>query len=177
VLKVRVTSFLILVGTIIAGCDQTKEVLGLKRERPDEFQVLDRRPLSVPPGYGLRPPLPGQKGVSEHTPREDAQALLLGKEQEEASIDPSHHDKSATEAEILQKAQTEKKDEKIREKLANEVESNKPSIGEKMAFWKKSKPKGDVIDSKTENKKYNGSELPGRSSQTDKEKGDNATEE
>jgi len=150
--------FLLPLVFITAGCDKTKEVLGLKRERPDEFQVIERPPLSMPPGYGLRPPHPGEEGKAMHSPQKEAEASLLGEEQS------SVEGESETESELLEKAQVEKKDTEIRQKLKNETEKP-PSVGEKMAFWKNQK-KGDIIDPKEENKKYNGSELPGKSTTT-----------
>lgn len=47
---------------LIAGCSgaDVKETLGLGRAGPDEFRVVSRPPLSVPPEFTLRPPLPGE---------------------------------------------------------------------------------------------------------------------
>ena len=45
-----------IIVVVTTGCSQTKKSLGLERERPDEFTVLDHPPLSMPPGIGLKPP-------------------------------------------------------------------------------------------------------------------------
>jgi hypothetical protein len=158
---VRKSKFLLFVAPLIittAGCDQTKEALGLSRTRPDEFQVIGRPPLSTPPGYGLRPPVPNEEGQSAPTPQKDAETFLLGAESSSLE-EGSDAEKSDTETELLSKAQVEKKDTEIRKKLANTTEKT-PSIGEKMVFWKDQK-KEQVINPKEENKKYNGTEFPG----------------
>lgn len=44
----------------LAGCGgNVAESLGLGRNPPDAFAVVDRAPLSVPPDFSLRPPVPG----------------------------------------------------------------------------------------------------------------------
>jgi hypothetical protein len=45
----------------LAACEggEVKESLGLNRESPDEFVVVSRPPLSVPPEFTLLPPEPG----------------------------------------------------------------------------------------------------------------------
>ncbi len=43
---------------MLAGCGTTtvKETLGIDQRAPDEFRVVSRPPLSVPPQFSLRPP-------------------------------------------------------------------------------------------------------------------------
>ena len=43
----------------LSGCSDAKEQLGLTRSAPDEFAVVKRAPLAMPPDYTLRPPRPG----------------------------------------------------------------------------------------------------------------------
>ncbi|MBM3559287.1 MAG: DUF3035 domain-containing protein, partial [Alphaproteobacteria bacterium] len=44
----------------VGGCgEDTKRSLGLSKPAPDEFSVVSRAPLSLPPNYTLRPPRPG----------------------------------------------------------------------------------------------------------------------
>lgn len=67
-------------GTLTAcsGSD-VKDTLGLNRRAPDEFRVLARPPLSVPPEFSLRPPGEGSEITGTQTgARSDAQALVFG---------------------------------------------------------------------------------------------------
>jgi hypothetical protein len=69
---------LALLGASLAGCDSTKEMLGLTKRSPDEFQVVSRAPLSMPPDYSLRPPSPGAPRPQEGTTIEQAQSIVTG---------------------------------------------------------------------------------------------------
>ncbi|AHC74004.1 hypothetical protein P856_803 [Candidatus Endolissoclinum faulkneri L5] len=42
----------------LSGCTQIREALGYTKNSPDEFQVVSRPPLSLPPNYELHPPMP-----------------------------------------------------------------------------------------------------------------------
>jgi hypothetical protein len=67
------------VGAIgLAGCQSASRALGMDRASPDEFRVMARAPLSVPPDYSLRPPAPGEPRPQELQPESAARAALLG---------------------------------------------------------------------------------------------------
>jgi hypothetical protein len=48
------------------------------KRSPDEFAVVSRAPLILPPDYGLRPPDPGQSRPGVDTPSERARTSLTG---------------------------------------------------------------------------------------------------
>ena len=50
---------LVVAGLMVGACGDTRKVLGYDKVTPDEFKVVSRAPLSLPPDYGLRPPQPG----------------------------------------------------------------------------------------------------------------------
>ncbi|NQV84677.1 MAG: DUF3035 domain-containing protein [Rhodospirillales bacterium] len=54
--------FLCLVGAIalLSGCESARKAFSADKTAPDEFAVFSRPPLSLPPQYTLRPPLPGR---------------------------------------------------------------------------------------------------------------------
>lgn len=65
---------------MLSACsDETKEELGLIRNAPDEFAVVARAPLSVPPDYTLRPPMPGASRPMEMSTKEEARQTVFGK--------------------------------------------------------------------------------------------------
>jgi hypothetical protein len=66
---------------LAVGCGQdTAKTFGLARDPPDEFQVATRAPLTVPPDYALRPPRPGAPRPQEGPTREQAAAVLAGRQ-------------------------------------------------------------------------------------------------
>ena len=44
----------------LAGCNSTSQALGLSKVTPDEFRIVTKAPLVVPPDYALRPPSPSE---------------------------------------------------------------------------------------------------------------------
>lgn len=55
---------LVAVG-LLSGCDTVGDALGINRSSPDEFRVVARAPLEVPPDFNLRPPQPGSPRPQE----------------------------------------------------------------------------------------------------------------
>ena len=51
----------------LSACDSAKKQLGIERQAPDEFAVVKRAPLAMPPDYTLRPPTPGAQRPQEQT--------------------------------------------------------------------------------------------------------------
>ena len=58
---------LVVAGLMVGACGDTRKVLGYDKVTPDEFKVVSRAPLSLPPDYGLRPPQPGAPRPQEGT--------------------------------------------------------------------------------------------------------------
>ena len=48
-----------LAGIMLIGCQSVREATGAAKSPPDEFTVLTKAPLVIPPDYNLRPPQPG----------------------------------------------------------------------------------------------------------------------
>ncbi len=72
---------LLLLGAVAAvgGCSGTvQENLGLGKRSPDEFQVVRRAPLILPPDYSLRPPAPGEPGPASQDTAAQAEEILTG---------------------------------------------------------------------------------------------------
>lgn len=70
----------LLFGAVLSlgACGGTKEKLGLTKKAPDEFAVVRRAPLSMPPDYTLRPPTPGAPRPQEQSPQETARQNVFG---------------------------------------------------------------------------------------------------
>ncbi len=64
---------------LLSACSGTvQENLGLGKNVPDEFQVVRRAPLTLPPDYGLRPPTPGAPPVAQQDTATQAREILTG---------------------------------------------------------------------------------------------------
>jgi hypothetical protein len=71
-----------LVGLVLslAGCtgDSLRDALGMSKRAPDEFAVVKRQPLIIPPGYDLRPPQPGAPSATVASATTRARSAMTG---------------------------------------------------------------------------------------------------
>lgn len=111
---------------VLASCEGAREQLGLERNPPDEFAVVKRAPLSMPPNYTLRPPRPGALRPQEQAPIEQARETVFG--QQTRQIVPETPDDA--EKAFLQQAGALQTDPAIRKKIDAETQElrdrNKP---------------------------------------------------
>jgi hypothetical protein len=81
---------------LIAGAGAALAACGSGKNSPNEFEVVSRAPLVVPPEADLTPPRPGQPNPQEIDPgRQAYEALFPGKEFKESKP------KSASERDLL----------------------------------------------------------------------------
>ena len=64
-------------GLMLAGCQGVREATGVAKLAPDEFMVLTKAPLIVPPDYNLRPPQPGTPDRNLSSPADMAYNALF----------------------------------------------------------------------------------------------------
>lgn len=64
---------------MMAGCSSVKRELGVARNSPDEFTVVKRAPLTLPPDYTLRAPVDGSLSASTSEVPAQTREALLGK--------------------------------------------------------------------------------------------------
>lgn len=77
------TLTLIAAGTALAmtsGCSSLGRAAGLSASAPDEFRVVTKPPLTVPPEYNLRPPEAGETRPSELSQDRLERTLAFGAE-------------------------------------------------------------------------------------------------
>jgi hypothetical protein len=65
-------------GLAATGCSSVGKALGGGKNPPDEFAIVTKAPLTLPPDYALRPPRPGETRPQEKSTSERAQELLVG---------------------------------------------------------------------------------------------------
>ena len=71
------------IGTclMLAACgDDASDAFGYGKSAPDEFTVISRPPLILPPDYNLRPPGSGTARAAIPKPNEVAKILVLGRD-------------------------------------------------------------------------------------------------
>ncbi len=63
-------------ASLLAGCTDLKQMVGLDPTMPDEFAVESRAPLTIPPDFDLRPPEPGAARPQEKTAEQQARETI-----------------------------------------------------------------------------------------------------
>lgn len=142
----------------LSACSEVRESLGMGRSTPDEFAVVDRPPLAMPPDYGLRPPTPGAARPQDVDPSIHANNVLFGANR------PDNSDKSAPsigaasapssgEQALLSQAGAEKANPDIRSVISRETagKTDAPDhLVQDLLWWKKDAPEGTTVDAAAE---------------------------
>lgn len=58
----------LLLAFVLAGCGTLRKIAGSEKNPPDEFKVVSKPPLILPPEYNLRPPRPGEPAAQNLQP-------------------------------------------------------------------------------------------------------------
>lgn len=123
---------------VLASCSNTRESLNVgPAPPPDEFAVLTKAPLVIPPDFGLRPPNPGAPRPQGDTLIRGGQQILLQPGNEDSK---SSTDKLTTDGEkaLLSAAKIEKNNQSIRAIIALETQNiseRGKSFAERVLSW------------------------------------------
>ena len=139
-------AWLVALSLLVAGCSGISDQLtGRGKYAPDEFSVVSRAPLTLPPDYGLRPPDPGALRPQETRVQDIAKAALLG------AGASSHQaaDASPGEQALLGRAGGSDADPGIR-RILNEESSiyaeDDETFVDNLMFWRDKTPPGVIVD-------------------------------
>jgi len=132
---IRATAAVVLLaGAGLAGCSSASSALGMGKVTPDEFRVVAKAPLVIPPDYSLRPPKPGEPRPQELQPESAARTALLGERQAEARSDG--------EKLLVAKAGADRADPLVRFSVDDEfgdIAHKDKSFADRVMFWRKDK--------------------------------------
>jgi hypothetical protein len=135
-----------LLGTAgLGGCQATSHALGLSKVTPDEFRVVTKAPLILPPDYALRPPAPGEPRPQELQPESAARTALLGQRAAEVRSDGERL--------LVTRAGGDKADPLIRYVVDDEfgaLAHKDKGFADWVIFWKKGQPaSAPAVDANT----------------------------
>ena len=131
----------------LSGCSSMSKAMGMQKTVPNEFNILTKPPLVVPPEYNLRPPRTGELDVEEKYATVAARKALLGE------IDPAKP--SQGEALLIAKAGGGQADPAIRVIIdgQNSIERKNRGFADRVLFWNNGRaigPDGKPLDPDTE---------------------------
>tara|TARA_Y100001960_G_C14759451_1_gene873170 strand:- start:1118 stop:1708 length:591 start_codon:yes stop_codon:yes gene_type:complete len=163
---------------LLTACDGIKTQIGLAKSAPDEFTVVTKAPLIIPPDFTLRPPSPGAPDLQEVQVREEARRALLrtGRVQSDANAgsdadNVTQPDRSRAEAYFLKDAGADKADPEIREVIRREtlalVEKDS-SFTRRLMFWRGGIGDESLVDAEKEAERLREEAMKGTSPNDEK---------
>lgn len=164
-----------LVALAVVGCS-SNEVFDFDRSAPDEFAVVSRAPLSVPPDFNLRPPAPGAPRPQEGTTTDRARATVFGQPLDvedtgrfTVAADGRVIERSALattgEEALLIRAGADRAEPGIREIVNREtaelIEAN-TFLLDRILFWRGQRPQGEVVNAAEEAERLRQNRIAGQ---------------
>lgn len=178
----------------LGGCSggSVQKALGIDKRAPDEFAVVSRAPLVVPPDYQLRPPRPGAPRPQVGTTSDQARASLTANGRSTVASDPGSNapstvttDPAANGATIpaaaggptaasatsngqealVSRLVTSPTDPDIRDKLARENLALAEAEGElytRLMKWQQPEALGQTVDPAAESKRLLANRIEGK---------------
>jgi hypothetical protein len=162
--RLALPAILLVAGLAVSGCGDARKAMGFDKNVPDEFKIVNRAPLSLPPDYALRPPQPGASRPQETAVPEQARQALIG-----ATGAPARPSApvagSAGEAALLAKVGTTRSDPRIREMVDRDsvtLANADRTFLDRIVFWKKPDQPGTVVDPQAESQRLRENQALGR---------------
>lgn len=143
-------------AVLLSGCADVRAMAGLDRRTPDEFAVMSRAPLALPPSFELPEPRPGAQRPQEDTANDRAESVLFGGRQSGFYLNGQFTPAgpaSSGEAALLALSGTAGADAGIRQTVNREANQEiEDSIGfaDGLLFWKDADPPGVVVEPQAE---------------------------
>lgn len=136
---------------LMTGCSSVKRELGVARNSPDEFTVVKRAPLTLPPDYTLRAPVDDSLSSSTSAVPQQTKEALFGKTEDNAGV-------ASADKAFLDKLGTANADPSIRSEINREngyIAVQNRAVADKLIFWKDEEKKSDEaltseVDAKAE---------------------------
>lgn len=139
---------LLLAAGLLGGCGDARKALGFDKSAPDEFRVINRAPLSLPPDYALRPPQPGTIRPQEQAVPQRALAAVTGNPGPRPAANPGGSG-SAGESAFLARVGADRANPDIREVIEREssvlADANVTFL-DRLMFWRKPEDLSPVVD-------------------------------
>ncbi len=153
----------------LSACQGVRDQLGLTKQSPDEFRVVSRAPLSLPPDFTLRPPEPGIARPQEGTATQQARKVVFRLEQPKTQTPnaPVKADgRSIGELSLLKAAGADRIDPGVRQAIDLEtqrINAESEDFVNTLVFWRDKETPGRVVDATAEAKRLRENAALGKS--------------
>lgn len=130
--KIVPLALVAVLGLGLSSCASFERAAGAAKNRPDEFKILTKAPLEIPPEYNLVPPRPGEPRPQELAANEAARTAMLGG-------DAGSKNMSLGERVLVQQAMAGQEENNIRAVLDSETNRQTykhKDFADRIMFWK-----------------------------------------
>ena len=141
----------------LSGCSGVQKSLGLSKSKPDEFRVVARAPLSLPPDFTLRPPQPGAIRPQEGSATQQARTAVFraddGQNNDPFAAAALADGRSRGEHALLNAAGASSTDSAIRKTVdleTQQINEDSEDFIDTLVFWRESEQPGVVVDAEAE---------------------------
>ena len=154
------------VATGLAGCDSIRAAAGQGKDSPDEFAVVTKAPLVIPPDFNLHPPAPGAAAANQVEPTNAAQSALFSADPATvaASLPPTM---STGERFLLANARVQDADPGIRQQIAADarnLRSSDDSFTDSLLFSSSTPAPAPPLDADAEARRIDAARAAGTTS-------------
>lgn len=150
----------------VSGCESTRETFGLNKQSPDEFAVVSRAPLSLPPDFTLRVPEPGAPRPQTGSTTDQARRILVGDDPDAVKRDITEGARSKGQVALLSASGAQYADPDIRNTVDRETSifiSESEGVIDDLLFWQEKPEFGAVVDPAAEAKRIRDQQALGES--------------
>lgn len=140
------------IGVLLVGCDSIREAAGINKEPPDEFAVVTKAPLVIPPDFNLKPPKPGAAPTNQVSPTASAEEALYSDDPATvaAAVTGNYSDEEKI---LLAKSGGAAADHGIRQQIAadnKQMEAADESFTDMVLFREPQPDTGKAVDADSE---------------------------
>ncbi|NWG47318.1 MAG: DUF3035 domain-containing protein [Alphaproteobacteria bacterium] len=131
----------------LGACSSVGSALGITKDPPDEFAIVTKAPLVLPPDYTLKPPQPGAPRPQEETPANRARSLVFDSAGRTAS------GVSSAEATLIARTGADAANPDIRRVITEETTAlleKEQTVANKILFWNKPELPEEVVNAAAE---------------------------
>ena len=141
-----------LLGTVLvttSGCSSLGKTLGLVKQPPDEYTVVENAPLTMPPDFGLRPPAANSGRPIDTNVQDQAVDTIFttvpstGTAASGASLSPG-------ESALLGQAGASNADPAIRDQLGHDSATSDASLIHRILYWHRTPSSDQTLDAQKE---------------------------
>jgi Protein of unknown function (DUF3035) len=131
---------------VLSGCSGFRTALGLDKDVPNEFDVVNNAPLAIPPDINLRPPRPGAAPTQRVSSTTQARVAIFRAGGGAGPLPTGDNQLTPGERDLLVQAGAQNTPGDIRQMVDQEAASEHPfgnGFVDRLIFWRSAKKQAE----------------------------------